>query len=190
MLRDIALANLAFLLLAAACLGWARWRTRAGPEFPGPCPVGPVFKGWLLVIWGVGLLLPLAALVYDGAIRGQPAAALALLPYLLLFVAQVMFEMLAWKGWRSPVWVIVPCLFLPWRLFQIWTGFAIVAGADVPMTLVTLYGLMLLWIINIGVHFTNIPNTMRWDFHDPSRRFASLKDPRVFVADAHGADPQ
>ena len=53
-----------FFLLACACLAWAQWRLPAGvAAFPGPRPVGPVFKVWLLIIWGVGLVLPLLALV-------------------------------------------------------------------------------------------------------------------------------
>jgi hypothetical protein len=41
-----------------------------------------------------------------------------------------------------------------------------------------------LWVINIGVHYTNIPNTMRWNRHPADERFPSLNDPRVFVENA------
>ncbi|WP_416906769.1 MAG: hypothetical protein ACMVO5_06770 [Polymorphobacter sp.] len=172
-------SNAGFLALAAAAMAWAAWRTRPGPAFPGPRPVGPIFKAWLLIIWGVGLLLPLAALALEGR---APATRWALLPYLAMFVLQVVFELIAWKRLRSPIWVIVPCLFLPWRLFQVWQGMALAPHA--PLTALTLDALFVLWVINIGVHYTNIPNTMRWDAHAPDSRFDSLKDPRVFVKDA------
>jgi hypothetical protein len=94
----------------------------------------------------------------------------------------VVFELVAWKRLRSPIWVIVPCLFLPWRLFQVWQGMGLAPHA--PLTALTLDALFILWVINIGVHYTNIPNTMRWNSHPKDSQFDSLKDPRVFVKDA------
>jgi hypothetical protein len=185
MIASILISNAAFFVLACACLVWAQLRT--GDQvaaFPGPRPVGIWFKGWLLVIWAVGLLLPLAALLVDGAIGGHSLVWWALGPYLVMFIAQVLSELFVWKRWRSPVWVIVPCLYLPWRLYQIRMGLDLPIGPDMLMTTVTLYALLILWIINIGVHFTNIPNTLRWDYHSRDAKFPSLRDPRVFTANA------
>jgi hypothetical protein len=188
-MADVILHNLIFFALACGALGWAQWRTLPGPRFPGPRPVGPVFKIWLVVIWSVGLVLPLVALVVDGVIGGNSAVTLALAPYFVMFFAQVASEIFVWKRWRSPVWVLVPCLYLPWRLYQVSMAFDI-AGAAGPIpvvTLITLWALALLWIINIGVHYTNIPNTLRWDYHPADSAFPSLHDPRVFTAQAQDA---
>jgi hypothetical protein len=178
MASTFALANLAFLAFAALVLAWARWRTRPGPPFPGPRPVGRAFKAWLVVIWLVGLALPLAALVADGLAGGHAPVRAALGWYLLLFVAQVAAEILAWKRWRSPVWVIVPCLFLPWRLFQVAMGLMAVEGP--PLSVAVLWALLALWLINIGVHYSNIPNTLRWDHHPADADFAALAGPNPF----------
>lgn len=103
---NIAIQEITFLILAGALLVWAQWRLpKPAATFPGPRPVGPVFKVWLVIIWTVGLLLPLLA----------------------LFV---------------------------------------------------------LWVINIGAHYTNIPATLRWDYHARDSVFPSLHDPRVFVTNA------
>lgn len=182
-MRDILLLNLAFVAAAGAVLVWAQWRMRPGPMFPGPPPVGTLFKIWLVVIWLVGLALPIAALVAEG---GAAATRLALLPYLATFVLQVATELFVWKRWRSPVWVLVPCLFLPWRVFQAWLGLGLVAGQALPVTEATLVALMILWVINVGVHYSNIVNTLRWHAHPHDATFASLRDPRVFVAGANG----
>lgn len=188
--QSILAANAAFFVLACLCLAWARWRTGdAVAAFPGPRPVGAWFKRWLLVIWVVGLLLPLATLVIDGAIGGEAWVAWAIAPYLAMFVAQVATELFVWKRWRSPVWVIVPCLYLPWWLYQVQMGLALPLGPGAMLTQVTLYALSVLWIINIGVHLSNIPNTMRWDYHDRDATFPALRDPRVFTADAQDAQP-
>ncbi len=174
-----AAANLGFVAVAAAILGWAKLRTRPGPAFPGPRPVGPLFKVWLLVIWLVGMLLPLVALAVAGR---APMVAVALGWYVALFLVQIGFELLAWKRWRSPVWVIVPCLFLPWRLFQVAMGLAVVGGP--PLAVATLWALLVLWVINVGVHYSNIPNSLRWDAHPADARFAALAGPNPFVGRA------
>lgn len=176
-----------FFVLACACLAWAQWRLpKPCARFPGPRPVGPVFKAWLVTIWLVGLVLPLAALVVDGAIGGSAAAALALLPYLWGVAAQVATELFCWKRWGSPVWVIVPCLYLPWRVWQCFRGLELAPDAPL-LTTITLYALVVLWVINVGVHYTNIPATLRWDYHRPDSTFASLHDPLVFRAGSQDA---
>jgi hypothetical protein len=187
MLRNILVQELVFFALACACLAWAQWRLpKPSARFPGPRPVGPVFKFWLVTIWVVGLVLPLVALVVDGVIGASAAAWLALLPYFAMFVAQVASELFCWKRWGSPVWVIVPCLYLPWRLWQCCRGLEVAADAPL-LTIVTMYALIVLWIINIGVHYTNIPATLRWDYHRRDASFPSLRDPRVFTPDAQDA---
>jgi len=178
--QTVLLANVAFFAFACAVLVWAQWRTVPGPRFPGPQPVGPVFKVWLVVIWVVGLLLPLVAL----AVEWSTPTRLALLPYIVMFVAQVATELFVWKRWRSPVWVLVPCLYLPWRLFQSGWGWVAVDAAALPLTSLTMAALFVLWAINIGVHYTNIANTLRWANHPADAEFPALRDPRVFVKDA------
>ncbi len=188
MWQNIWLQELGFFVLACAVLAWAQWRLpKPSAPFPGPRPVGRVFKVWLIVIWVVGLLLPLVALVVDGVIGASTATLMALAPYMLMFFAQVASELFCWKRWGSPVWVLVPCLYLPWRLYQSYRG--LVIAEDAPaLTVATLYALFVLWVINIGVHYTNIPATLRWDYHARDASFPSLRDPRVFTAAAQ--DPR
>ncbi|MCS6987578.1 MAG: hypothetical protein NZM40_09170 [Sphingomonadaceae bacterium] len=171
MTGTIAALNLAFLAVAAGVLWWAKVRTRPGPPFPGPRPTGAVFRAWLMVIWAVGFLMPAFTLVVDGILGGKAVVRALLGWYLLFFAVQIGFELLAWKRWRSPVWVIVPCLFLPWRLFQAGLGLWLVDGSTLSVG--TFAALVGLWVINVGVHYSNIPNSLRWDHHPPDARFAA-----------------
>ncbi len=163
-LAGVVLQNIAFIVFAAGVLVWAQSRVRHAPAWPGPRPVGSVFRRWLLVIWLVGFALPVLAMVMDGALGSQPVVWRALVPYLLLFMVQIAFELFVWKRWRSVVWVLVPCLFLPWRCFQIYVGLATVWPLEgLVLTKLTLVALLALWLINIGVHYSGIALNLRWD---------------------------
>jgi hypothetical protein len=166
--------ELLFFALAGVCLVWARARLPAEiAAFPGPRRVGRVFKVWLVVIWVVGALLPLAALGQDGFVSGHDVVYAALMPYLAMFFAQIATELICWKRLASPIWVLVPCLYLPWRLWQSVRGLDAVqadpAVAQLGLTVFTMYALVVLWTINIGVHYTNIPRSLRWDYHPRDR---------------------
>jgi hypothetical protein len=185
-----AIHNAVFFAIASLYVAIGAKRAAGTAPFPGPRPVAAWFKIWLVVIWLVGLILPLAAFVYDGLVRGVPQAAAALGFYLLMVAAQIATELFVWRRWKSPIWVIVPCLYLAWRLFQVYWGFGLVAGLDVPFTAFTLYALFALWVINVGVHFTNIPMTLRWDYHAKDQTFPSLKAAVPFGEGAQDAlDP-
>lgn len=163
-LAGVVLQNIAFIVFAMSILLWGQARVRHAPPWPGPRPVGRVFRGWLLVIWLVGFALPVLAIIVDGALGGHGAVWLALLPYLLMFIVQIAFELFVWKRWRSVVWVLVPCLFLPWRCFQVYVGLATVWPLEgLVLTKLTLVALLVLWLINIGVHYTGIALNLRWD---------------------------
>lgn len=163
-LAGVVLQNIAFIVFAMSILLWGQARVRHAPPWPGPRPVGRVFRGWLLVIWLVGFALPVLAIIVDGALGGHGAVWLALLPYLLMFIVQIAFELFVWKRWRSVVWVLVPCLFLPWRCFQVYVGLATVWPMEgLVLTKLTLVALLALWLINIGVHYTGIALNLRWD---------------------------
>lgn len=163
-LAGVVLQNIAFIVFAMSILVWGQARVRHAPPWPGPRPVGRVFRGWLLVIWLVGFALPVLAIIVDGALGGHGAVWLALLPYLLMFIVQIAFELFVWKRWRSVVWVLVPCLFLPWRCFQVYVGLATVWPMEgLVLTKLTLVALLVLWLINIGVHYTGIALNLRWD---------------------------
>ncbi len=178
---ELLIINAIVFIAFCGLLLWAKWRTQGDAKFPGPAPVGSVFKKWFVVIWLVGGVLPLAAIIWDGLVQGQHLVWLALGPYFLMFIAQIATELFVWRRWQSPVWVIVPCLYLPWRLYQIVVAHELIIDYQPLLTALTLDALFVLWAINIGVHFTNIPNTLRWKFHAADSNFPSLEDARVIV---------
>ena len=184
-LRSALLQNVVFFLIASLYV-WIGARRAAGTApFPGPRPPPTWFKIWLVVIWLVGLVLPLVTLVIEGMLNGNRPVAVGLAAYLVMFVAQVATEIFVWKRWRSPIWVIVPCLYLTWRLWQCAWGMSLPGVDGSALAVTTWIALFALWVINIGVHFTNIPLTLRWDQHPKDASFKSLHHPVAILPSAH-----
>ena len=166
--------NIAFFLIASLYVWIGARRTAGTAAFPGPRPPPTWFKVWLVVIWLVGLILPIVTLLVEGVLRANAALAIALGAYLVMFVAQVATEIFVWKRWRSPIWVIVPCLYLAWRLWQCAWGMGLPGAFDSTLAKLTWSALFGLWVINIGVHFTNIPLTLRCKTSTPPRSNPAL----------------
>lgn len=169
--------NIAFFLIASLYVWIGARRTVGTAAFPGPRPPPTWFKIWLVVIWLVGLVLPIVTLVIEGFLRGNASVTIGLGAYLVMFVAQVATEIFVWKRWRSPIWVIVPCLYLAWRLWQCAWGMGLPEADSTMLAHVTWISLFVLWVINVGVHFTNIPLTLRWDHHPRDAQFKALRNP-------------
>lgn len=159
--------NLVFLAVASVILAVGVRRYRGTAPFPGPVRPWPLwFQIWFRVIWIAGFLLPAAVIIAFGFIPGDGAVMLALGPYFVMFIVQIAAEQYVWRVHKSPIWVSVPALFLPWRLWQVVRGFQVMEPYP-HQTLVTytLWVLFVLWIINIGVHYTGIPASMRYHKH-------------------------
>lgn len=154
--------NLVFFGLTLPGLAWGVRRYAGLRQFTGPRTPWPAwFRAWFKVIWAVGIALPLGVVVVL-AVQGRGGlAALALGPYFAMFVVQIATEQ-ACIALRSPVWVAVPCFYLPWRLVQLERGLDVAAGEGALIN-ATLWALIVLWVINIWVHYSGMPNQMRWD---------------------------
>ena len=154
--------NLLFFVLTLPGLIWGWSRYRHLPGFPGPVTPWPAwFKVWFKVIWAVGGLLPLVVFVWLGITGQWSLAALALGPYFVMFALQIATELTCIRL-GSPVWVAVPCFYLPWRLVQLERGLAVANASSNTILVATVWALIALWVINIWVHFSGMPNQMRW----------------------------
>lgn len=185
LLYSALLQNAVFFAIASLYVWIGARRTLGTAPFPGPRPPPNWFKVWLVVIWLVGMVLPLVTLVTVGVLGGNTAVAVGLGAYLVMFIMQVATEIFVWKRWRSPIWVIVPCLYLSWRLWQCVWGMGLEGVQDSTLALGTWIALFVLWVINVGVHFTNIPLTLRWDHHPRDAQFKALHHPLAILPHAH-----
>ncbi len=164
--------NLGFFLISSAMLAAGLYIWRGAPDFTGSRRSGTRwFRIWFVLIWLLTILLPLGVLIGVGLIGGDTAVIWALAPYLVMIVAQVGWERVALDRFHSPVWVLVPCFYLPWRLFQVYRGDQVL-GHDPASALAdwTLTILFVMWVINIGIHYTGIIDALRWNDRGEGRK--------------------
>ena len=158
---QLLIENGLFFLLTLPGLFWAIRRYVDDPRFTGPrVPWPDWFKLWFKVIWFVGGVLPLVVVIVL-LIQGRGSLAwFAFGPYFVMFAVQIATELTCIRM-GSPAWIAVPCYYLPWRLLQLERGLAVADGTGL-LAEGMLWALVALWVINIWVHFSGIPNQMRW----------------------------
>lgn len=158
---QLLIENALFFLLTLPGLYWGVRRYADTPPFTGPrVPWPDWFRAWFKVIWFVGGVLPLLVVI---ALLAQGRGGLAWLafgPYFVMFAVQIATELVCIRL-RSPAWIAVPCYYLPWRLVQLQRGLAVADGTGL-MVEGMLWALTVLWVINVWVHYSGIPNQMRW----------------------------
>jgi hypothetical protein len=113
--------DLLFLAIATAFLigvGWA-WRSTKPYDLPQPLPNW--FKVWFLTVQIGGGLLPLMGLGW-GIWRGYSNVVAVLVSYFVMLGLQILTESISLRQFRSVVFMMVPYLYLPYRIWQLYEG--------------------------------------------------------------------
>lgn len=153
--------NLLFLVVTTSFLIFIGWMWRTSKPFNIPEPLPAWFKTWLSIVLVIGVVLPLLAmLVY----WGNQSVLQAFIPYFVMLGLQILSETVTLKRFHSCVWVTIPCLYLPYRIWQLHTGL-ILLGDESGLVWVQrlLLAEIVLWIFNYGVHLSQLPRLLRWE---------------------------
>ncbi len=157
------LENLLFLTVASLFLGLTGWRWRRAKPFSVPHPLPGWFNAWLSLVLVAGLGLPLLAL----GLTWQLSVLQALVPYLGMLVLQIGSEIVALRQFQSCVWVMIPCVYLPYRIWQLYQGLTLLGAADGPLWVQRLLLAEIgLWIFNYGVHLSQLPRLFAWQLQE------------------------
>lgn len=160
---NIVIEDLAFVIAATLFLvavGWA-WRSAKPYELPHPLPSW--FRVWFLSVQIIGGLVPLIVLLW-AVWQGQERAIAVLSSYFVMLGLQILSEIATLRWFHSVVWVMVPYLYLPYRVWQLYEG-AIVLNADPTQAWVQnlLIGEIVLWTLNYGLDLAQLPRLLRWE---------------------------
>ena len=120
------------------------------------------FKAWLSSVIVLGILLPLVAMLWELA-QGDRTIVLVFVSYFVMLGLQILSESLTVKQFQSCVWVTIPCLYLPYRLWQLYSGLTLINLENGLWVQSIFIAEMVLWTFNYGVHLSQIPRLMRWE---------------------------
>jgi len=108
---------------------------------------------------GVECTPALFFLLYWGVWRGDVSVLAVLISYLTMLGLQILTESVTLNRFRSCIWVTIPCVYLPYRIWQLYRGLAIVDNSQIQLLLSLEIAL---WIFNYGVHLSQLPRLLAW----------------------------
>lgn len=165
------LENLVFFVLATSffvIVGWA-WRDSKPYTLPQPLPEW--FKIWFGTVQFIGGVLPLLALLLWGVWWGYSSVFIVLVWYLIILGLQILSESLSLRRFHSTVFVMVPYLYLPYRIWQLYEGLTILSPEpDLVWVRNLLIVEIVLWIGNYALDLAQLPRLFHWDIREHENR--------------------
>ena len=160
---NLVFENLLFLLIATSFLVFLGWVWRLSLPFSIPQPLPAWFKAWLSIVLVVGVALPLVAMLVWGVWWGNQSVLQATLPYFVMLGFQILSESVTLNRFQSCVWVMIPCLYLPYRIWQLYRGLTLLSLDETIWVQRLLLVEIVLWIFNYGVHLSQLPRLLGWE---------------------------
>jgi hypothetical protein len=162
------LENVLFFAIATsffAIVGWA-WRHSKPYSLPEPLP--DWFKIWFRTVQLVGVLPPLLAMLLWGVWWGYSSVLAVFAWYFVMLALQILSESLSLRQFRSTVFVMVPYLYLPYRIWQLYEGLTLLNPTNELMWVRYLLILeIILWTGNYALDLAQLPRLLRWEVKEP-----------------------
>ena len=154
--------NGCFVAIATLFLGVTGWTWRNSKPYSLPDPLPSWFQYWFGSVQFLGTVPLIIALVV--AIREQQTDVIWIISaYFVLLAAQVLSEFLTLRQFQSVVWVMVPYLYVPYRLWQLYEGTTL---TQLPNSLgwidVVLLAEIFVWGGNYLLDLAQLPRLLRW----------------------------
>jgi len=158
--------NILFLFTATSFLVFVGLAWRRSKPYSLPQPLPTWFNIWFLSVQVIGGLLPLLAMLLWGVWWGYSSVLTVLVPYFVLLGLQILSEIVTLRQFQSVVWVMVPYLYVPYRVWQLEQGLTLLCPES---ELVWVRNLLLveiiLWILNYALALSQLPRLLRWEVH-------------------------
>jgi hypothetical protein len=158
------LENLLFVLFATFFLVVVGWAWRDVKPFNLPEPLPGWFKIWFGTVQLLGGLLPLLVMLLWGGLWGYTSVLTVLGWYFVMLGLQILSEVLTLRKFHNVVWVMVPYLYLPYRLWQLYEGLTILGSASELLWIRYLLVLeIVIWTGNYALDLSQLPRLFRWE---------------------------
>ncbi len=158
---NLLIENLTFLFVATAFLVIVGWAWRHLKPFDLPQPLPGWFRVWFLTVQLMGGVFPLVAMLVW---RDYSSVLILFLAYFAMLGLQVLSEIVALRWFQSVVWVMVPYLYLPYRIWQLYEGLMLLRPESNLIWIQYLLILeIVLWTLNYGLDLAQLPRLFRWE---------------------------
>lgn len=162
------LENLLFLVLATSFIVIVAWAWRHSKPFNLPEPLPEWFKVWFGTVQIVGMLLPLLAMLLWGVWWGYSSVLTVFIWYFVMLGLQILAEILTLRQFHSIVWVMVPYLYLPYRIWQLYEGLTLLSSESELIWIRNLLVVeIILWTLNYALDLSQLPRLLRWEVQEP-----------------------
>jgi len=158
--------NIVFFTIATGFLIAAGWAWRSVKPFQLPQPLPHWFRYWFGSVQLLGTVPPLGALGWM-LWQGDREGATVLGAYFIVLALQGVTESLALRRFHSVAWVMVPYLYVPYRLWQLYEGMQLTAGHQGAWIQLLLVGEICVWGINYLLDLAQLPFLFRWSGTEP-----------------------
>ncbi|MEA5617249.1 hypothetical protein VB711_05270 [Cronbergia sp. UHCC 0137] len=161
------LENLLFLLLSTAFFVIVAWGWKSAKPYSLPEPLPGWFKFWFGGVQFLGILLPLVFMVFWGVKWGYTPALSVLTWFFVMIGFQILGESLALRQFHNVVWVMIPYLYVPYRLWQLYEGLTFVSAETDFFSVRNLLILQIIvWLINYCLDLSQLPRLLRWEIKE------------------------
>lgn len=171
-ISSIVRADLLFVVGATAFLAIVGWAWRSAKPFDLPESLPAWFRVWFVTVLLVGVAAPIAAVEW-GAFHGDTIVLNVLIPYFVLLALQILTESIVLRWFHSIVWVMVPYVYLPYRLWRLYQGLTLVESGDLTWFQTLVQVELVLWTANYGFNLLLLPQLLHWQTKDEDSTIAT-----------------
>jgi magnesium-transporting ATPase (P-type) len=158
------LENLLFFLIATLFIVVVNWGWKHTKPYTLPLPFPSWYKIWFGSVQLLGVLLPLVVMLLWGVWWGERSVLTVLGWYFIVLGLQIMSERVTLRQLQNVVWVMVPYIYLPYRLWQLYEGLTLLdAKSELQWVRYLLVFELVLWIVNYAIDVSQLPRLFRWE---------------------------
>ncbi len=109
----------------------------------------------------------MVAMLLWGVWWGYRSVLTVLVWYFVMLGLQILSEILTLRQFHSVVWVMVPYLYLPYRIWQLYEGLTLLTPeSDLMWVRNLLIVQIVLWSLNYALDLSQLPRLFRWEVQD------------------------
>lgn len=103
-------------------------------------------------------------MIYWGVWRGYSSVLTILIAYFVMLGLQILSEILTLTQFHTVVWVMVPYLYLPYRIWQLYEGLSLLSPENELIWVRTLLLVeIVLWTLNYALDVSQLPRLLQWE---------------------------